>query len=323
MIHTLGRRMGIKIKFEAIRLLYDQFNGHPMLLRLACSYINRQYDDPDERPITIEADDIKKLQDDIDVELAYYFRHVVSEIQKFYPEEYEMFELLASGQTSDFIELSALAEYTKHLYSYGLVDRKGGKPPFVKMPVAGRYVALELAKRERRMTLYRIIEKEKRSQWISQRVSSIIRDIRQLEMAVSSTGNCKIFGENSFPEDDRFASIVPVQTEAEFENFFNICNRCFVESIENYGRSIGKDKYFWTNIKPSYPALFDILHRIKIYRHSSNHLVLNPDVTKKYHEFWDEDTKGVSDPEDQRFVIQQKLIESFLSAIQIEIDTLT
>lgn len=87
-------------------------DGHPMLLRLACSYINRQYNDPDKRPVTVTADNLKKLQDDIDVELAYYFRHIVSEIQKFYPEEYEMFELLASGQTSDFVELSAITEYS-------------------------------------------------------------------------------------------------------------------------------------------------------------------------------------------------------------------
>ena len=120
-----------------------------MLLRLACSYINRQYNDPDKRPVTVTAGNLKKLQDDIDVELAYYFRHIVSEIQKFYPEEYEMFELLASGQTSDFVELSAITEYTKHLYSYGLVGRENGKLPYVKMPVAGRSVAMELAKREK------------------------------------------------------------------------------------------------------------------------------------------------------------------------------
>lgn len=81
MIRTLGRRMGIKFEFDSVKLLYDQFNGHPMLLRLACSYINRQYNDPDKRPITVTADNLKKLQDDIDVELAYYFRHIVSEIQ--------------------------------------------------------------------------------------------------------------------------------------------------------------------------------------------------------------------------------------------------
>ena len=41
MVRTLGRRMGVKFDYPAITLLYNQYNGHPMLLRLACSYINR------------------------------------------------------------------------------------------------------------------------------------------------------------------------------------------------------------------------------------------------------------------------------------------
>ena len=86
----------------------------------------------------------------------------------------------------------------------------------------------------------------------------------------------KLFGENSFPEADRFVNVGPVSNEPEFENFFNICNRCFVESIEKYGKSLGKKKYFWNEIKSTYPALFDVLHRIKVYRHSSDHLELNP-----------------------------------------------
>ena len=323
MIRTLGRRMGLKFDVDAVKLLYDQFNGHPMLIRLACSYINRQYGNDANRPVTIKGSDIKSMQNDIDVELAYYFKHVVSEIQKFYPEEYEMFELLASGQTADFIELSAITEYTKHLYSYGLIGRESGRPPFVKMPVAGRYVAMELAKKEKRKTLYRIVEPAKRNQWVSQRVKSIIRDLRQLESAIRSKGSCKLFGENSFPEAERFAALHSVQTESEFENFFNVCNRCFVESIENYGKSIGKKKYFWTDIKNSYPTLFEVLHRIKVYRHSRDHLTLDPQVAQLYTEYWNTDTKDVTDSDEQRFVIQQRILESFLSAIQVEIDVLT
>lgn len=323
MIRTLGRRMGMKFDVDGIRLLYDQFNGHPMLIRLACSYINRQYSNAEDRPVTISASDIMAMQDDIDIELAYYFKHVVSEIQKFYPEEYEMFELLASGQTSDFMELSAITEYTKHLYSYGLVGKEAGKPPFVKMPVAGRYVAMELAKKEKRKTLYRIVDVEKREQWVSQRIKSIIRDLRQLETAIHSKGHFKLFGENSFPEADRFASIHAVHTETDFESFFNVCNRCFVESIENYGKSIGKNKYFWTDIKSSYPTLFKVLQKIKVYRHSRDHLTLEPKVAQLYSNYWSTDTKDVIDPDEQRFVVQQRILEEFLSAIQVEIDSLT
>ena len=317
MIRTLGKRMGLKFEYDAIELLYKQYNGHPMLLRMACSYINRQ-NEISNRPITITQNTIQKVQENIDVELAYYFKHIVSEIQQFYPEEYEMFELLASGQTSDFIELATMVEYTKHLYSYGLIAKNEYGMPYIKMPVAGRYVALELAKREKRSSLYKIIDKEKRQGWVQQRIRSIIRDLRQLESAIHSARKEKLFGENSFPEAEKFAAQLPINNEEQFERFFNTCNKCFVESIDNYGKSIGNDKYFWNCIKTAYPTLFEVLHRIRIYRHSSDHLMLNPDIEKKYSEFWNEDTKDISDESEKFFVVQQRLLESFLTAIQVE-----
>lgn len=317
MIRTLGKRMGLRFEYDAIELLYQQYNGHPLLLRMACSYINRQPESQN-RPITITKEMVLKIQDDIDIELAYYFKHVVSEIQQFYPEEYQMFELLASGQTSDFVELATLAEFTKHLYNYGLIAKDEHGMPYVKMPVAGRYVALELAKKENRRSLYKTIDKDRREEWVQQRIRSIIRDLRKLEAAINSAGKDKLFGENSFPEAEKFASSLPVSTEAQFETFFNVCNKCFVESIENYGKSIGNNKYFWNEIKNSYPNLFVVLERIKVYRHSSDHLKLKPDVEKKYREFWEIDTQGMAEEDEKLFVIQQRLLESFLTAIQVE-----
>lgn len=317
MIRTLGKRMGIRFEYEAIALLYKQYNGHPMLLRMACSYINRQYESQN-RPITITEDAVQTIQEDIDIELAYYFKHVVSEIQQFYPDEYEMFEMLASGQTSDFLELAAVAEYTKHLYNYGLVAKDEHGMPYVKMPVAGRYVALELARRENRKSLFKAIDINKRDNWVQQRVRSIIRDLRQLETAIEASGKEKLFGENSFPEADRIAATKPVYSEDQFEQFVNTCYRCFVESIDNYGKTIGKNKYFWNEIRNVYPSLFNVLHRIRVYRHSSDHIKLEPNVAQKYREYWDEDTRGISDEGEKYFVVQQRLIESLLTAIHIE-----
>ena len=94
-------------------------------------------------------------------------------------------------------------------------------------------------------------------------------------MAIKNADKPKLFGENSFPEAEKFAELGPVASENQFEVFFNTCNRCFVESIENYGKSIGDDKYFWDEIKKAYPSLFNILHRIKVYRHYNDHLSLN------------------------------------------------
>lgn len=321
MVRTLGRRMGIRFEYDAVQILYNQYNGHPMLLRLACSYINRQFETR-VRPFTVKAEDVNQAQDNIDIELAYYFRHIVSEIKQFYPEEYEMFELLASGQTSDFVELSVASEFTKHLYSYGLVAKDENGCPYVKMPVAGRYVALELAKRENRTSLFKVVEVPQREDWVKRKVKNITSGLRQLERAISDSGGSKLFGENSFPEAERFMSVKPVNSQESFENFFNTCNRCFVEAIENYGSSIKRTDYFWKDIKSSYPILFEVFHRIKIYRHSSDHLRLNPDVSRKYREFWAQDTYGIEDIDEQKFVIQQRLLEKFLSAVQIELSAI-
>ena len=322
MIKTLGKRMGLRFTHDSISYLYAQYCGHPLLTRLACSHINRQYNNST-RPINITIDILKQLQKDIDSELTYYFKHVVSEIQDFYPEEYEMFELLSSGQTSDFLELSTIVEFVKHLYSYGLVAEDSDGMPYVKMPVAGRYAAIELAKKENRKTIYKLIDESKRQQWVNQRTSVIIRDLRQLEKLVSLNSLPKLFGENSFPEAEKFAELEAVHNEAEFERFVNVCNRCFVESIENYGKSIGKDKYFWQEIKTSYNALFKSLERIKTYRHSQDHLKLNNQELRKFNQFYAEDTNGISKDQDKLFCIQQKLLETFFTNIQIEMNRLT
>lgn len=318
MIRTLGRRMGMRFEYDAIESLYNQYNGHPMLLRLACSYINR-LDSMSNRPIVISLDKLKPIQNEIDVELAYYFRHVVSEIQKFYPEEYEMFELLASGQINDFVELSSAAEYTKHLYDYGLVAKDANGVPYVKMPVAGRYVAMELAKKEHRTSLYRIVEKDNREKWVKNRIQSIIRDVRHLEMAIARTHKPKLFGETSFPEAEKFADLKEIKTQGDYNHFFNTCSKCFVESIEVYGKSLGIRDYFRNNIKNSYPSLYSVLRKIKIYRHNEDHLQLGPNVSKDFAELWTKDIEGVSDINEQMFVVQQRVLDEFMSSIQIEL----
>lgn len=322
MIHTLGRRMGLKFDREAMVKLYDQFNGHPLLLRLACSYINRQYSQSD-RPVIISEASIRRFLGDIDQELAFYFKHIVTEIQQFYPEEYEMFELLASGQTTDFVELSSGMEFTKHLYDYGLVAKNEANMPYVKLPVAGRYVALELAKKEHRKTLYRIVDINEREKWVKQRIQMIVRDIRQLEIAIQAGQKLKLYGENSFPEADRFVALGVVSSAASFSEFFNICSRCFVEPIENYGAAMGKNNYFWADIQQAYPSLFPVLERIKVYRNGEDHSKLYPAVAQKFIMYREQDTEGVTDPAEQRFCIQQRILENFVAAIQTEIEMLT
>ena len=317
MIKTLGKRMGLKFEYSVLSYIYSQYGGHPMLTRLACSNLNMHYEEVD-RPIPITLRQLEQLMPDINVDLVTYYSHVIQELQEFYPDEYEMFEILASGQIVDFIELSQSVDLTKHLYDYGIIENKNGIPE-IKLPVAADYVAKELAKRENRKTMYKLIVPEKRSGWVIRRAKSIVQDMRQLEIAISqSLSMPKLFGVHSFPEADKFIEIPVADSETNFVSFINIVNRCFVESIENYGLEIGKQKYFWKEIRTAYPQLFDVLYRAKVYRHSQDHLKLFPQFQTDYTTFRSEDTAGFVDTKDQLFSIQQRLLDKLWVSIQAE-----
>ena len=316
MIRTLGRRMGLKFDHDAVEYIYKQYGGHPMLTRLACSKINMCFSEST-RPTTIKHADITQNISNINADLIYYFRHIISELQEFYQDEYEMFEMLASGQIADFVELSSSMELTKHLYDYGLIENSGAVPR-VCLPVAADFVASERAKREGRTATYKIISVEERSKWVALRVKTIIQDMRQLEAAIARASLPKLFGDHSFPEADKLVLIAEVTDEASFSAFTNVLNRCFIESIENYGKSIGKNRYFWAEISSTYPDLYSVLYRAKVYRHSQDHLELTPQFEADYQDFRAKDTVGFTTIRDQWFVIQQKLLDKLLVCIQAE-----
>jgi hypothetical protein len=143
-------------------------------------------------------------------------------------------------------------------------------------------------------------------------------------MAIKTDGSKpSIFGPHSFPEADRLLDIPEVDSINSFVAFVNIINRCFVESIESYGKEIGQNNYFWNDIKNSYPTLWAVLHRAKVYRHSQDHLHLNPQVERAYNDFRAEDTAGFTSIQEQLFAIQQKLLDGFLASIQAELSCLT
>ena len=322
MCKSLGKRMGLKFSYNAIDYLEKQYSGHPMLTRLACSWLNT-YLSEGTRPVNIFDITIQECQEQIDTALVYYFKHVVSEIKEFYPDEYAMFELLASGQTQDFIELSAISEFVQHLYAYGLIEKDKEGIPRIKIPVAARHVAIELAQREGRQSIYKLVEKNKRKDRIHQFCASIIRDMRLLEKAILGNKKPSLFGVNSFAEADSFASIYEVKSPHDFGSFINISNKCFVETIENYGRDKGIKEYFWTTVKTEYPFLATSLHKIKVYRHNSDHLLLNQQTNEQLQKFLQEDLPSDIPKDEQYYCLQQKILEDLLTNIQIELNRLS
>ncbi len=321
MLNVLGKRMGMKFDSSSKEYIHKRYGGHPLLTRISCSLINSSIKTKgDTKPVDITKLWLLDNEEERDADLVFYCRHVVSELQQFYPEEYEMLELLACGQTSDFIELATYPEYTRHLKSYGLLGQDKKRHPIISIPVVGRYIGLESARKEGRRTIYKLVEPSRRIDWLEKRTQSILHEFRFLERLIQKLNYPCLFGTNSFPEADKFVSVKVCQNADDFANFINTCYRCFVESIDNHGKSISKSDFYWKDVKNTYPGLWDALQRIRVYRNDFFHLKLNPNVNSSLLEYLDVDLEG--NPPNQanelHFWLQQCVLDGMLIGLQIE-----
>lgn len=320
MIRNLGRRMGLKFLYDSISDLFNWYGGHPLLTRKACSFLNTSLSIKNIKPIEITVEILSKEREKCDNDIYSYCEHVISELKEFYPDEYHLLELLSSGQFVDFRELSQEDPYVKHLIKYGIIHKNDNKYS-LKIPVISKYIGQNLAREEKRRLVYKVTDKEDRDAWVRRRVDSIIKEIRSLEKTITNNKGTIIFGIPSFPEADQFKEITVVKTKSDFTSFINICNKCFVESIDIYGKSIGKKKYFWEEIKNEYLDLYKILHKIKVYRNEIDHLELNSSSNKCFIDFIKNDFEGktFSQIEEPYFLLQQRILEELLHNIIIEL----
>jgi hypothetical protein len=327
MLKKLGRRMGLQFKYDACESICEWYGGHPLLTRLACSNLNSLMTPTKEKPIVIGKDEFMLYKEQIDAELIFYSEHAVSEIKKFYPDEYYLFELLATNQELDFRELisssESYKEEIKHLYDYQLI-KKLNKSYEINIPVIGKRVALGSKKLDDRELICPIIQENKRAGWLRRRVDSICSEMRTLEKIINKMNKIKLFGTNSFPEGDQFQKLEISNNSASFSSYINVLNRCFVESIERYGEESKNKNYFWEDIKKEYKYLWNALNKIKIYRHNSNHLHLNNKTDDCLNEYLSHDLedKSFSQINDVYFVLQQRVLDQLLLAIIKEINIL-
>lgn len=325
MLRVLGKRMGMTFNDQATRYMHDRYGGHPLLTRLAASYVHkRAAASKQSRPLTIEADTVEASEDERDGDLSFYCRHVVSELREFYPEEYTLLEWLSAGRAADYLEFAGFPEYIRHLRAYGLVSPDRSTAPRVSLSVVARYVAIEEARREGRKTLLRLVPQQERHGWLDRRKGSILDDVPELERVAETLSLPSLFGPNSFPESHRFAGLSVVSDEADFESFINCCHRCFVESIEAFGKHHRRTDYFWSDIRAAYPSLHEALHRIRVYRHCRMHIKLNPGVEQALQRFLKQDleSREPAGVDDLWFLLQQATLDSLFNALQIELSRL-
>ena len=326
MIRTLGRPMGLRFDKDAIQYMFKQYGGHPLLTRIACSIVHKILRSSGKQlPRDVDSDWLLQTEESREAELGFYCSHVVSELRLFYRDEYDVMMEIASGGLADMYELAVEPTFTAHLSNYGLLGQDDEGRPAISMPVLGRFLQLQKARDGGVRTVSRVRPLAERSNWLQIRKEKIDAGLGELQQLIAPLGRPKLFGPTNYPESHRFFDVSVVENETEFSTFINTCNRCFVESVEAYGRSIKKQEYLRDEIQRAYPALGTALRRIKVYRHSRVHIRLaDQKASEDLRWFLKRDLAGRSPTavEELWFQSQQCVLDDLLVGVLVEVDRL-
>lgn len=118
MVRKLGRLMGIKFDEGIYTRLVEDYGGHPFLIRQVCSTIAKKYP---QRHVQIDRMKYNAAREEYN-RGSKYFDMLLDVLTQFYNEEYEMLNLLASGDLDTF-KYFAEQDYSmvKHLIGYGII----------------------------------------------------------------------------------------------------------------------------------------------------------------------------------------------------------
>ncbi len=327
MILKIGKLMGLRFTPEALSHIFEQYGGHPLLTRLACSLTAEFAKAGGKRlPLVITDCNLKQTQEQRNTELRFYCRHIVSELERYYPEEYRLLELLSTGEFLEFQQQARKNDRVAHLFKYGVISEPS--TPYVTYDVLREFVAEENARKEGRDTPFRVVPELDRTSFLQVRIRAVIEDMRSLEKLIRQTSTTpkplpSLFGPNSFPEADHLLAIKSPTDANGLAAALTPLYRSFVESIENYGQSLGKKNYFWGDIKQHFSYLHEALHRIRVYRHDGQHLKLVPNADAAFRRFLDEDLPGdLIHSEDRYWIVLQRCLDSIHRSLQREISNL-
>lgn len=322
MIKFFGSRMGMFFEDAAINRLYNEYGGHPLLTRLACSFQHELLEARStERPVRIQESDIEVSSKDRDAELSSYCGHVVSEIAELYPNEYELLRTLAAGEIADFAVLASRHDEVRHIRDYGLVDLEPGSIPSFRIPVVKRYlrntereaIALDEASR--------FGDRDKKVAWLRRRSKSIVDDIFLLNEERHSRGLTIIYAKTSSLKGHQFVDVPLVSNEGDAISFLVHSHKHLVEPADKFMKGgVAKNAVFAAEL----PELRHAFMRLKAYRNKHCHIELNDHTEKTYSDFLREDFDGAapSETDDGWFRLQRRIMDNIHVALQAEISRL-
>jgi hypothetical protein len=124
------------------------------------------------------------------------------------------------------------------------------------------------------------------------------------------------------PAKGRVDQTIFFMVRGSFTDFINTCNRCFVESVVNLGKTIGKRNYLNDDIAKAYPYLYDAMVRIRLYRNNVMHLLLFEGVDAQLRTQLSKDFRNqrLSDLDNPYGLLQQVVLDGLFVGFQLELD---
>ncbi|WP_434715028.1 hypothetical protein LS996_27900 (plasmid) [Bacillus cereus] len=127
---------------------------------------------------------------------------------------------------------------------------------------------------------------------LENKLRRIIQLVIEFDEYLLGKNNIGWLGGNSFPDAQRVLESPVATNENRFKVFISSMHTSLGESLEKNGKIHGEPKYFWNYFKNEFPELQKVLHKIRVYRNSTEHLVLEPQAKQNYFRFLDEDLDG-------------------------------
>ena len=123
MVNRLGSGMGLKFNDTVYAKLTEDFGGHPFLIRHVCSLLSKELNDLD-RPVKVDRILYQNAKNKFIQNHSNYLDMILGVLKGFYPDEFDMLTLLASGDYTTFNEFAELHHsFTEHLLGYGLIQK--------------------------------------------------------------------------------------------------------------------------------------------------------------------------------------------------------
>ena len=127
---------------------------------------------------------------------------------------------------------------------------------------------------------------------MSVKLLRIVKLVTDFDEFLLNKNNIGWLGGCSVPDVQRLLESPLATTENNFKVFISSIHTSLGESMDRNGKLHGNKNYFWTYFKDTFPDLQKILHKIRIYRHSTEHISLDEKPKENYFKFLDEDLNG-------------------------------